>query len=129
MYATKKNMSKMIETNVADERSLIIRFIPLFLKNIVMKMVFNSIGEKKSCLSFSNLGVIRVPEEMGELVDRFDFILGPQAQAPYNCSAYTWDGRLNVTFSRDIKESRLESYFFREMQKLGIEVTVQTNQR
>ena len=129
MYATKKNMSKMIETNVADERSLIIRFIPLFLKNIVMKMVFNSVGEKKSCLSFSNLGVIRVPEEMGELVDRFDFILGPQAQAPYNCSAYTWDGRLNVTFSRNIKESRLESYFFREMQKLGIEVTVQTNQR
>lgn len=128
-YATKKNMSKMIETNVADERSFIIRLIPLFLKNIVMKMVFNSVGEKKSCLSFSNLGQIRMPEIMKNYIERIDFILGTQAQAPYNCSAYTYRDILNVTFSRDIKEARLENYFFRELQKLGVEVTVQTNQR
>lgn len=128
-YATKKSMSKMIQTNVADEQSIIVRIIPLFIKNIVMKMVFNSVGEKKSCLSFSNLGRIRVPEIMEQYVERFDFILGPQAQAPYNCSAYTYGDTLNVTFSRDIKESLLETYFFRELQKLGIEVTVQSNQR
>ncbi len=128
-YATKKSMAKMIETNVADERAIFIRFIPLFIKNIVMKMVFNSVGEKKSCLSFSNLGQIRLPENMKEYIERIDFILGPQAQAPYNCSTYSYRDILNVTFSRDIKEARLETYFFRELQKLGIEVTVQTNQR
>lgn len=129
MYATKKNMSKMIETNVADERMLVLRIVPLFIKNIVMKMVFNSVGEKKSCLSFSNLGEIKVPEPMGKHISRMDFILGPQAQAPYNCSAYTYNGTLNVTFSRDIKEARVETYFFRELQKLAVEVTVQSNQR
>lgn len=129
MYATKKNMSKMIETNVADERMLVLRIVPLFIKNIVMKMVFNSVGEKKSCLSFSNLGEIKVPEVMGKHISRIDFILGPQAQAPYNCSAYTYNGTLNVTFSRDIKESLLETYFYRELRKLGVEVTVQSNQR
>ena len=128
-YATKKNMSKMIETNVADERTLALRIVPLFIKNIVMKMVFNSVGEKKSCLSFSNLGQIQLPEEMKQYIERIDFILGPQAQAPYNCSAYSYRGILNVTFSRDIKEARLETYFFRELQHLGVEVTVQTNQR
>lgn len=127
--ATKKNMSKMIETNISDERSFLVRLIPLFLKNFVMKMVFNSVGEKKSCLSFSNIGQIRLPDIMTEFIDRMDFILGPQAQAPYNCSAYSYNGILNVTFSRDIKEARLETYFFRELQKLGVEVTVQTNQR
>lgn len=128
-YATKKNMAKMIETNVADERNPVVRIIPLFIKNIVMKMIFNSVGEKKSCLSFSNLGLIKLPDEMSKYIERIDFILGPQAQAPYNCSAYTYGGILNVTFSRDIKESRLETYFFRELQKLGVEVTVQSNQR
>ena len=128
-YATKKNMSKMIETNVADERTWVLRIIPLFIKNFVMKMVFNSVGEKKSCLSFSNLGEVRVPDEMMQYIDRIDFILGPQAQAPYNCSAYSYRGILNVTFSRDIKEARLENYFFRELQRLGVEVTVQSNQR
>ena len=94
-----------------------------------MKMVFNSVGEKKSCLSFSNLGNIRVPDIMQQYIERFDFIIGPQAQAPYNCSAYSYNGILNVTFTRDIKESRLETYFFRELQKLNVEVTVQSNQR
>lgn len=128
-YATKKNMSKMIETNVADERKLFLRIVPLFLKNIIMKMVFNFVGEKKSCLSFSNLGNIQIPDIMKQYIERIDFILGPQAQAPYNCSAYTYNGTLNITFSRDIKESRLETYFFRELQKLEIEACVQSNQR
>lgn len=127
--ATKKNMAKMIETNVADERKIALRIVPLFIKNFVMKMVFNSVGEKKSCLSFSNIGEIKLPDNMKEHIERIDFILGPQAQAPYNCSAYSYRGILNVTFSRDIKEARLETYFFREMQNLGVEVTVQTNQR
>lgn len=129
MYATKKNMAKMIETNVADERNPFLRIVPLFIKNLVMKMVFNSVGEKKSCLSFSNLGEIKVPENMKEHIERIDFILGPQAQAPYNCSAYSYRDILNITFTRDIKESHLETYFFREMQNLGVEITVQSNQR
>ena len=122
-------MAKMIETNVADERNPLLRIVPLFIKNLVMKMVFNSVGEKKSCLSFSNIGEIKLPDNMREHIDRIDFILGPQAQAPYNCTAYSYRDILNVTFSRDIKEARLETYFFREMQNLGVEVTVQTNQR
>lgn len=128
-YATQKSMSKMIQTNVADEKLLILRIVPLFIKNIVMKMVFNSVGEKKSCLSFSNLGQIKMPKIMEEYIARMDVILSPQAHAPYNCGIYTYRGILNVTFSRDIKEARLESYFFRELQKLGVEVTVQSNQR
>ena len=128
-YATKKNMSKMIQTNVADEQQIFLRIVPLFIKNIVMKMVFNMVGEKKSCLSFSNLGQIKLPEIMKQYISRIDFVLGPQAQAPYNCSAYTYNDILNVTFSRDIKESRLETYFFRELQTLGVEITVQSNQR
>ena len=129
LYATKKNMSKMIETNVADERKISLRLVPLFIKNIVMKMVFNSVGEKKSCLSFTNLGLITFPDIMNGYIQRFDCILNHQAQAPYNCSVYTYNGILNVTFSRNIKEARLETYFFRELQALGIEVTVQSNQR
>jgi hypothetical protein len=58
-----------------------------------------------------------------------DFILNPQASAPYNATAYTFNDILNVTFTRNIKEARIESYFFRELQKLDIEVTVQSNQR
>ncbi len=128
-YATKKNMAKMIETNVAEERNPLLRIVPLFVKNFVMKIVFNTVGEKKSCLTLSNLGEIKLPENMKQYIERIDFVLGPQARAPYNSSAYSYRGILNVTFSRDIKEARLETYFYRQMQELGVEVTVQSNQR
>ena len=63
---TAKHMSCVIATNVNDERNPLVRLIPLPLKNAVMKAVFDSVGEKKSCLSLSNLGRVELPEEMKE---------------------------------------------------------------
>ena len=37
------------------------------------------------CLTLSNLGQVKIPEAMAQYVRRFDFILGVQAAAPYNC--------------------------------------------
>ena len=126
---TKKYMSKMIQTNIETEKSMVIRLIPLFLKNIVMNLVWRSVGKKTLTLSFSNIGVVKLPEIMQPYVEKMDFILNPQATAPYNATAYTFNGTLNLTFTRNIKEARIESYFFRELQRLGIEATVQSNQR
>ena len=82
---TAKHMSCVIATNVNDERNFLLRLVPLPLKNLVMKAVFDTVGERKTCLSFSNLGQIRLPEPMIPYIDRIDFILGVQSTAPYNC--------------------------------------------
>lgn len=129
MCYTSKYMSKMIQTNIETETNMLIRLIPLFLKNIVMNIVWRFVGKKILSLSFSNIGVIKLPKEMKQYIDRMDFILNPQATTPYNATAYTYNDILNVTFTRNIKEARIESYFFRELQKLNIEATVQSNQR
>ena len=101
----------------------------VYRNNIVMNLVWRSVGKKTLTLSFSNIGIIKIPEVMQPYVEKIDFILNPQATAPYNATAYTFNGTLNLTFTRNIKEARIESYFFRELQKLGIEATVQSNQR
>ena len=124
---TKKHMSCVIATNVGDERNPLVRLIPLPLKNIVMKAVFDSIGEKKSCLSLSNLGAIKVPEIVQEYVERFDFILGTQATAPYNCGMLSFGDTIYLNFIRDIKDAELERHFFAILQSLGISVTVESN--
>ena len=56
--------------------------MPLFVKNLAMKMVFDAVGERKSCLCLSNLGNVRLPEAMVPYVRRMDFIIGVQAVAP-----------------------------------------------
>lgn len=124
---TPKHMSAMIATNVADEQKLLLRLVPLFLKNIVMKAVFDSVGERKSCLSLSNLGQVEVPEQMAPFVERFDFVLGVQASAPYNCGVLSYGDTTYINFIRNIREPELEYHFYKVLQTLGIPVTVRSN--
>lgn len=122
-----KFMSSMIATNIDSERMMIVRVMPLFVKNLVMKLVFNAVGERKSCLSLSNLGAVKIPKEMEAYVQRFDFILGVQATAPYNCGALSYGDTLYVNFIRNIQEPMLEYQFHSVLRDMGISVTVESN--
>ena len=125
---TAKHMGGVIATNVNDEKNPIVRLIPLPIKNMVMKMVFNSVGEKKSCLSFSNIGLVKLPETMKPYVKRMDFILSVQAQAPYNCGMLSYDDTIYINFIRNIREPELERHFFEVLKELGLSATVESNQ-
>ena len=129
LQITPKNMAAMIATNVNNERQMILRVAPLFLKNFVMKLIFNAVGERKSCFSFSNLGVVSMPEEFSSAVERMDFVLGVQSKAPYNTSAITYNGILNLNIIRNIKEPLLESRIYGVLREQGIGVIAESNTR
>ena len=124
---TAKQMSRIIATNVSDEQLLAVRMIPLFLKNLVMRAVFDTVGERKSCLSLSNLGQIRLPEEMIPYIRRMDFILGVQAASPYNCGVLSWQDTVYINFIRNIREPLLEQAFFEALRRQGIRAAVESN--
>ena len=123
-----KQMSKLIATNVNTEKLMAVRLLPLPIKNLAMKMVFNAVGERKSCMSLSNLGQVKLPKEMEDYVTRMDFILGVQATAPYNCGVVSYKDTLYMNFIRDIKEPELEYRFYQVMRRLGITLRVDSNQ-
>lgn len=124
---TPRKMAMMIAANVNSERNFFVKIMPLFIKNFVMKMVFLAVGERKSCLSMSNLGHVKLPEGMGEYVNRFDFILGVQASAPYNCGMLSYGSNMYVNFIRNTREPQLEKAFFRVLQEMGISAEVAGN--
>lgn len=124
---TRKQMSMKIATNVNSEKLMLIRLVPLFLKNLVMKAVFDAVGERKSSLSLSNLGALKIPKEMEDYVECADFILGVQSTKPYNCAMISYKDTLHLTFIRNIKEPALESHFHKVLQQLGISAEVESN--
>lgn len=124
---TPKQMSMKIAANVNSERMLLVRVIPLFLKNLVMKAIFTAVGERKSCLSLSNLGAVELPGEMLPYLERMDFILGVQAAAPHNCGVLSFGDTLYVNFIRNIRESGLEYHFACVLRDLGLPVQVRSN--
>ena len=129
LQITEKNMRAVIATNVNDEKNPLLKIVPLFLKNIVMKLIFNAVGERKSCYSFSNLGVINPPEEFLRYVDRLDFVIGNQASAPYNIAALAYKGKIYLNVIRNISEPILEAELHRVFRELGISHVVESNTR
>lgn len=125
----RRTMRAKFAANVASERSPVLRVMPLFIKNIAMKAVFDAVGERKSCLCLSNLGNVQLPEAMAAYVRRMDFIIGVQAAAPHDCGVVTWNGTMYINCIRSIREPELEMHFYRVLRKLGLHVTVESNQR
>lgn len=126
---TKKNMSARIYTNVHDEEVMALKLTPLFLKNIVMKAVFRAVGERKSTLTLSNLGVVKLPEIMKPYIERFDFVLGVQESAPYNVGLISYGDSAYMNVIRNIKEPRLEREIYQVLREIGVFVTVESNAR
>ena len=126
---TEKNMRTIFTPNVNDEANPLLKVVPLGLKNIIMRMVFDSIGERVACLSLSNLGQVRLPEAMAPFVTRAEFVLGSQASSPYNCSVASWQGKTCVNLVRNTKEPVLERLFFTNLVKLGFHVKLETNEK
>ena len=124
---TRKQMSMKIAANVSSEQILAVRIMPLFIKNFVMKAVYDTVGERKSCLTMSNLGAIKLPDEMKEYVERMDFILGVQATIPYNCGVLSLGDTLYINFIRNVRETELESHFCRVLRDMGLSVEAESN--
>ena len=129
LMITEKNMAALIATNINSEKPFLIKATPLFLKNIILKTVFNLVGERKSCFSLSNLGLVTMPEAFTEYVQRMDFVLGVQAAAPYNTGVITYNGTLYLNIIRNIEEPILEQALYRVFKNLSLSVKAESNTR
>lgn len=126
---TDKQMAAKIAANVGMEQMFILRITPRFIKDIAMKFVYHLVGERKTCLSISNLGRITVPEEMKEYITRMEFVIGAQSVRKNNCAILSYDGKMYINFLRTIRESTLEREFFRSLRKMGLHIKIESNSR
>ena len=125
--ATPQRMAGRVTTNVALQRSMIIRLIPLPLKKMCMRIVYALSGESKGCLNISNMGPITLPDVMTEYIERFEFVIGVQFSYPNNCSVVSWNGKTYISMIRGIQESELERLFFSRLVELGVPVEVESD--
>jgi NRPS condensation-like uncharacterized protein len=122
-----EKLIEKISANVKAEKNIFMRIAPLAVKNVVLRTAFNAFGEKLFTCTFSNLGIIRVPDKMRQYVDRFEIILGPPVTHMINCTACTYENDLIVTFARAMYETDIERFFFRFLSEKGLDITIETN--
>lgn len=122
-----KYLNAKISKNVSTEKNLLLRIVPLFMKNAAMNFTYKFVGDSRSTTTISNLGRVDLPEEMKRHFQRFDFMLGRSRFTNVACAVTSFENTMAITFTRAIKEAYVERAFFRELVRQGIPVKIESN--
>lgn len=129
LHITQKELRARFSANVASEMNPLIRIAPLFLKKPILRAAFSLRGDRCYAATLSNLGLVTLPDEIGDFVDRLDFILGRSTTARSVCACVSYRGQTVINFSRTAMESDIERRFFCELIEMGVPVRVESNGR
>lgn len=127
--ANKKYLNARFSENVAMERNIFVRLVPLFIKKPVLRFFFTRQGDAYISSTLSNMGVINVPEELTEYIERLDFLLGQSFTLLPVCACLSYNGKTVLNFSRTYAEPDIEREFFTLLIKHGIPVYIESNGR
>lgn len=126
-YISDKFLRGDITTNAATQSNPLIRLVPLFMKDWVVRQFYKMVQDKNSSAGLTNMGILKVPDSMKPFIRRFDICMGQPYSRRTNCSIITYENEMTITFASAIKESDVERYFFQKLVKDGIHVTLETN--
>ena len=116
----RENLEPKIAANVELEESIAVRCLPLMVKKPIIDIINKHHGDVYFSHTLSNLGQVRVPEEMLPYMTEFDFILGCQRG---NSGAVTCTGfgdKLFLHLSRKIFGAEFEQFFLDRAGSLGL---------
>lgn len=119
-----KYLREEFSTNVHMERHMLMRIMPVAVKNRMISFMFNHYGENHYSGTLSNLGKVSIPKEMEPFINQFHFILGANRINKNSCTVLSYGDILTLTFARTIEETKLEEYFFSFLVEQGIPVSV-----
>ncbi len=128
-YINDKFLNADITTNAAVTKNPLIRVVPLFFKDFVVRQFYKRVQDKHSSAGLTNLGVVDTPDEMKEHVERFDVLMGQPFSARTNCAIASYGNVLSISFASSIVEADVERLFFRKLVQDGIHVKIETNRK
>lgn len=115
---------KKFRTFVTLQKNIILRFIPLVIKDVLLRGISSMVSERGSTSTLSNLGIVRVGKELGEYIDKFDMIAYNDAQLPIKLGLCSFGDKLSISFSSIISSTEIERGFFTYLSSLGLDVTI-----
>lgn len=126
-YINEKFLRGDITTNANTQRNPLIRVVPLFIKDFVVRQFYTRVQDRNSSAGLTNMGAMKVPENMKPHIERFDIYMGQPFSSRTNCAIISFEDILTINFASSIVEADVERYFFRRLIKDGIHVKIESN--
>lgn len=123
---TKENLELLFSYNVSNEKNLILRAVPLFIKKIAIKSVYVKLAHANTS-TVTNMGVFDVADEYKEYIDKFHIAIAMSTGQDIKGAICSFNDTLVFTFTSALKETTVQKGFFRKLAKDGIDVSIETN--
>ncbi|WP_067725980.1 alcohol acetyltransferase [Oceanobacillus damuensis] len=124
---TPKKLKQYIKRSVISENSFVLRLMPSPVKDIVAPSIYSFFGEGQYTSGLSNLGIVQLPSELEEHVERIECYPPPSIGNKVKAMMVSFQQNVYLSFGNLSKDRLLEREFFRNLRKLGMEVTIETN--
>ncbi|MFO7827666.1 MAG: hypothetical protein R6V23_03515 [Bacteroidales bacterium] len=119
----KKLINKIIARNVGGERKIIVKGIPLFLKSLLLKYKYNSMGANQYSGVVTNLGKVNFSEEINKKIDYFTVTPPPpNKKLKINCGVIGFNDKLVLSFGNITVSKELEKKFLNFIVQQGVNV-------
>ena len=127
---TREKLRARFSGNVATERNPMVRILPLIIKQPLMRLGYHILGNDKcTSATLSNLGLVKLPQQMSRHINRLDVLLGLPRGGRSECAVVSCCGKTSINFTRIMESPAIEREFFCELVKMGVPVYVETNRR
>jgi NRPS condensation-like uncharacterized protein len=123
-----KLINKNISRNVGSEKKLYVRGIPLFIKSLILKMKYYSLGTSQYSGVITNLGNIELPAETSKLVDYFIVTPPPpNKMLKISCGVVGFANKMVLSFVNITQSKEFEKRFLQFLKDRNITVKLETN--
>ncbi len=121
----KEVLQKMLNQNVHDSIMLAAKITPNLIKKPLLKLSFYIYGDRLFTSPFSNIGLVKVPEGMEKHIEKFEMVIGKTPQNTIYCTAASFKGIMNITFSSVSEEEKIQNFYFDFLREHGVDVKIE----
>ena len=123
---TEEEVLKVMSSNVKLGNNFFIKIIPLFLKNILVRIGYLEI-RKHSTITYSNIGRIGILGDYQKYIKYFIMLIAPDPVEKIKCSSCTFENKIVFTFTSILNDNIIERVFYEFLINKGIDVTIESN--
>ena len=123
---SKEHLEDLFSYSVSNQMNKLMRPIPLFIKNIVMRLVYEK-SAVANTTTITNIGNVKIEELYQPYIEYFHAFLAMSKGQSIKGTICSYQDTLVFTFSSIFSEALVQKAFFRKIASDGAEVKIETN--
>lgn len=123
---TKENLDEIITYNVSNERNLIVRLVPLVIKRLAVRQVYEA-SSHACTTTVTNIGRVELREPYRPYVRNISCLISMSSGQNMKAAVVAYEDRLTITFTSVLAGTSVQGRFFQTLTGLGVHAAVHTN--